>query len=321
MHRRSFLCTAAGGFFLAGAGPAAAGRGEPPAPCIGAPRIGVLGEVNPFAWEFGDADVELVCRWASAARRPLPDLAAELVAHDVDVIVAVGARAARAAGRLTGVIPVVFVIPGDPIEERLVPRLDRPGRNVTGLSLLSDAELAARRLALLREVAPGLARLGVLRNPDNALHEAAVAETLRVAERSGIGVCAVEARLAGRLDEAFAGMAARGVDAFVLLPDAMFSIHAEAVVAMAAAHRLPGVYPARSFAQAGGLLALHGDSAAAIGRLRALLAKILAGAPPAALPVERLDSLELTVNLGTVTALGLDLPRQLLARADALLRH
>jgi putative ABC transport system substrate-binding protein len=321
MHRRGFLRAAAGGVALAGAGPAAAaGRGEPPAPCI-PPRIGVLGEANPFAWEFGAADVELECRWAGASRRPLPDLAAELVAHDVDVIVAVGARAARAAGRLTRVIPVVFVIPGHPVEERLVASLERPGGNVTGLSLLSDAELAARRLALLREVAPGLARLGVLRNPDNALHEAALVETLRVAERSGIGVCAVGARLAGRLDEAFAAMAARGVDAFVVLPDAMFSIHAETVVAMAAARRLPGVYPARSFAHAGGLLALHGDSAGAIRRLRALLAKILAGASPAALPVERLDSLELTVNLGAAAALGLALPRVLLARANALLRH
>lgn len=318
MDRRGFLRATTAGLALAAADPAAAARRDEkaaPTPSARAPRIGMLGESNPFSWVFQSTDFELECRWADATGRRIPDLAAELVSLDVDVIVAAGSRAARAAVDVGGAIPVVFVIQGDPVTEGVVARIGRPGRNLTGLSLLADAELSARRLALLRHAVPRLARLGVVRNPDNALHEAALVETRRVAERHGVMTLAVAARRADSLDGAFAAMFAARVDAFVLLPDAMFSIHSGRLVETAATLRLPGIYPAASFAHAGGLMALHGNSAEVLRRVTGLVNQILDGARAAALPVQRLDDVELTVNLGAAAALGIELPNAVLARA------
>ena len=145
--------------------------------------------------------LELECRWAVESGRRLTDLATELAALDVDAIEAVGVRAARVAARVTRAIPIVFVIGGDPVAEGLVASVETPGGEVTGLSLLSDAELATRRLALLRATVPGLARLGVLSNPDNALHAAVLVATRRAADSHGIEVRVARVRMAGGADE------------------------------------------------------------------------------------------------------------------------
>lgn len=325
MNRRGFMRTTAAGLAFAMADPAAGLCGDLPssAASASAPRIGVLGQSNPLAWLFHSPGVELECRWAQSGRR-LMDLAAELAALDVDAIVAVGAHAARAAARVSRTISIVFVIGGDPVAEGLVASVDKPGHNVTGLSVSSAAELAARRLALLRHAVPGLARLAVLGNPDNPLHPAALVATRRAADTCGIEVRLATVRMAGSraeelLLEAFTTFDGAGADALLVLPDALFSLHANTLVAMAEALRLPGVYPARSFANAGGLMALHGDSGEVVRRVRGLVSHILGGASAGSLPVQRLDDLELTINLRSAAALGLEIRSSLLAGADTVL--
>ena len=319
MNRRGFMQATTAGLALALTDPVVALGGGPSAPAVaaGVPRIGVLGDSNPLAWAFHSPGIELECRWAAGSGRRLIDLATELAALDLDAIVAVGVRAARAAARVSRTIPVVFVIGGDPVAEGLVASVEAPGGNVTGLSLLSDGEVAARRLALLRETVPGLARLGVLTNPDNALHAAAVVATRRAADRHGIEVGVGTVRLAGgeeeELAEGFRAVAA--ADAVIVLPDALFSLHAAYLVALAEVSSLPGVYPTRSFVDVGGLMALHGNSAEVVRRVSGLVSQILGGARAGTLPVQRLDALELTINLKSAAALDLELPPSVLAGA------
>ena len=322
MNRRGFMRATTAGLVLAVTDPAAALRGDPPAPAVaaGVPRIGVLGDSNPLAWAFHSPGIELECRWAGDSGRRLIDLATELVALDLDAIVAVGVRAARAAARVTRTIPIVFVIGGDPVAEGLVASVEEPGGNMTGLSLLSDGEVATRRLALLRETVPGLARVGVLTNPDNALHAAAVVATRRAADSHGIEIGVGTVRMAGgeeeELTEGFRTVAA--TDAVILLPDALFSLHAAYLVALAEVFSLPGVYPTRSFVDVGGLMALHGNSAEVVRRVSGLVSQILGGARAGTLPVQRLDGLELTINLKSAAALDLTLSPSLLAAAAVI---
>ncbi|HUF12442.1 MAG TPA: ABC transporter substrate-binding protein [Longimicrobiales bacterium] len=318
--------TTTAGLALALADPATAVGGAPPASAGSGrvPRIGVLGESNPLAWLFHSPRFELECRWAIDSGRRLMDLATELAALDVDALVAVGVRAARAAARVTTTIPIVFVIGGDPVAEGLIASVDKPSRNVTGLRLFSAAELAARRLALLRQTVSGITRLGVLGNPDNPLHAGALVATRRAADVHGIEVHVATIRIAGDraedvLLEAFMTLDRAGAEAVLVLPDALFSLHAKELVALAQAWRLPGVYPARSFADAGGLIALHGNSADVVRRVSGLVSQILGGASAASLPVQRLATLEVTINLKSAAALGLTLRPSLLAGADTIL--
>jgi len=314
MERRGFLRATTVGFALAAASPAALGAEAAPGRAAARiPRIGVLGESNPLAWTFRSEAFDLECRWAHDSGRRLGDLALELLTVDVDLIVAVGRRAALAAAGATRSVPVVFVVADAPAAVRL------SGANLTGLCLLSEAELAARRLGLLRMAVPRLARVGVLWNADNATHDAALHDTRRVAESHGIEVCTAAASMANRLDAAVGALGAASVQACVVLPDALFSLHNERLVEMATARGLPGVYPAGSFARAGGLMALQGDSAAVIEDVSSMVRRILAGVSPAALPIRRQGSLTLTVNRASAGVLGVALPPALLRRASAVI--
>jgi putative ABC transport system substrate-binding protein len=314
MDRRVFLQVAAFGAFaaprLAEARPAAARR---------LPRIGVLGEVNPVPWTVRTSAAEIECRWSDGERDRLHVLAKELVDLGVDIMVALGAGPTRAARDLTRALPIVFVSGGDPVEQGLVTSLARPGGNVTGLSVPSDAEIARARLRLLAEAVPGISRVAVLSNPDNPSSGHALGH-LRAAAWPVVEALSFEARSAEEVELAFSTMRAQRVGALVVLPDALFAIHARRLVDLAAEGRLPAVYGARSFAEAGGLMALHGDMAAVIRRTAAIVGRILAGATPATLPVEALGNLEIAINLGTARTLGARLPRSLLSRADGIIR-
>ena len=307
IRRRHFLQAGATALALASTRPA---LGFPHAPVVrlprGRPRVGMLGESNPFAWVFHDLDVEVVCRWAEA--RELGRRADELAALDVDVIVAAGVPAARAAVAQRSGIPVVFVVTEDlDVELR---------RRATGLRIPSDAEICARRLSLLRRARPRLMRVGVLHNPDNPLHGPALAETRRLAGRAGLGLDAAAADRADRLDRALTELGAAGAESLVVLPDALFSLHAERLVARATDLSLLGLYPAPSFVRAGGLMALHGDTAAVVDRLGAIVRRIAAGAPVASIPLQRADGLTVTVN-GAAVALAV--PPALLRAADRVI--
>jgi putative tryptophan/tyrosine transport system substrate-binding protein len=314
MDRRVFLQVAALGALaaplLAEARPAAARR---------APRIGVLGEANPVPWTVRTSVAEIECRWADGGRDRLPDLAAELINLDLDIMVAVGAGPARAARSVTRALPIVFVTGGDPVEQGLVASLARPGGNLTGLMVPSDAEIAKARLRLLAEAVPRSGSVAVLSNPDNPSSARALGH-LRGAASPVVEVSPFEVRSAAEVEVAFSTMRALRLGSLVVLPDALFAIHARRLIDLAAEGRLPAMYGARSFAEAGGLMALHGDMAEVIRRTAAMVARIVEGSMPATLPVESLTHLELTVNVEAARALGLALPRSLLARADAVIR-
>lgn len=294
---------------IAEARPATAGR---------VPRIGVLGDVSPIPWTVKTSAAEIECRWADGRRDRLLELAAELVSLGVDVIVTAGAGPTRAAKSVTRAIPIVFVAGGDPVGEGLVASVARPGGNVTGLSVPSEAEIAGQRLRLLAQAVTSVGRVAVLTNPDSPSSEH-VLRHLRGTAGQAVEVRAFEARSVEEVERAFAAIVVEEMDGLLVLPDGLFALHARRLVDLAAESRLPAVYGARSFTEAGGLMALYGDTAEVIRRATAMVARILAGSGPATLPVELLTHLELTVNAGTARALGLALPRSLLTRADAVI--
>lgn len=314
IDRRTFLECAALAIFvpplLAEARPRPAGRN---------PRVGVLGEVNPVPWTVRTSVVDVECRWAEGRHDRLPALAGELVERGVDVIVAAGPLATRAARRVTGTIPIVFVAGGDPVREGLVASLARPGGNVTGLSVPSEAELARRRLAALAQVLPRPDRVAVLWSPDNPCSEHVLSRLPGSIAGRGVELRSFAARSVEEIEQAFDAMRAERAGGLLALPDALFAIHGGRLVELAARGRLPAVYGARSFVEAGGLLAVHGDTAEVIRRVAGLVARVLAGELPATLPVQALARSELVVNLETARVLGLRLPRALVASAAAVI--
>jgi putative tryptophan/tyrosine transport system substrate-binding protein len=281
-------------------------------------RIGILGEFSPVPWTVRTSAAHIECRWAEGRRDRLPELAAELVAFDVDLIVTGSAAATRAATSVTRTLPIVFVAGGDPVDQGLVANLIRPGGNVTGLSLPSDAEIARARLRLLSDAVLGIDRIGVLWNPDSPPGEHALRH-LREAAWPVVSVYPFEARSAEDLERSFADMRTRGIRGLLVLPDVIFSIHARRVVDLAAEYRLPSAYGARSFAEAGGLMALYGNTAEVIRRAAAVIARVLGGTSPATLPVETLTDLELTINLKAARRLEMSLPSSLLSRAHGII--
>jgi ABC-type uncharacterized transport system substrate-binding protein len=314
LDRRRFIQGAAVAAFLPSLAPlrsAAAIRGK------SVPRVGVLGDLNPVGWFVRTAAADIECRWADECRRPLPDLAAELVQLDVDVIVAIGAEAARAARDITKTVPIVFVAAGNPVRAGLVSGVRRPRANVTGVTVASGVEMAAARLDLLEGLVPGLSRLAVLGNPANPAHEAAMRDVREAAAARGIEVRPVAAAKPGDLEETFAKMA--GERAAAVLSDVVFTTEARRIASLASAARLPVVYEAKSFVEAGGLMAIHADGGVVIERTVAIVQRILRGEKPAAIPVEKLTRPGLTINRQAAHALGLALPRSLLARADAVI--
>lgn len=315
LDRRRFIQGAAAAAFLSSLAPL---RGEAATGGRPVPRVGILGDSNPVGWFVRTAAVDIECRWADERRQPLPDLAAELVQLDVDVIVAIGAEAARAARDATTSVPIVFVAAGNPVRASLVSDVRRPGANVTGVTVASGVEMAGAKLDLLEGLVPGLSRLAVLGNPGNPAHEAAMHDACEAAAARGVAARPVTAAKRGDLEEAFAEMARE--TAAVVLSDVVFATEAWRIASLASAARLPVVYEARSFVEAGGLMALHADGGAVIHRTVAIVQRILRGEKPATIPVERLTRLGLTISRHAARALGLALPPSLLARADAVIQ-
>jgi putative tryptophan/tyrosine transport system substrate-binding protein len=283
------------------------------------PRVGVLGDSNPVGWFVRTAAADIECRWADERRQRLPDLAAELVRLDMDVIVAIGLEAARAAKSATTTIPIVFVAAGDPVRDGLVRALARPGENVTGITVASGADMAAARLELLRGLVPRMSRIAVLSNAANQGSDSGLREVREAAGARGVEVESLRATTPHEVGWAFAEMARRRVEAVAVLSDIVFAMEAGRIAALAAEARLPAVYEARCFVEAGGLMSVHADGEAVIQRTVATVRRILGGERPAIIPVQPLSRLELTLNRRAARALGLALPPSLLARADTMI--
>jgi putative tryptophan/tyrosine transport system substrate-binding protein len=264
-------------------------------------------------------NVHLEIRGANEDFERLPDLAADLVRSGVDLIVAVSSPAIRAAENATSTIPIVMVSGADPVAGLFVASLARPGSNVTGVTTYLP-ELAGKRLELLRECMPGLRRVAVLANLRNPSSAAEARETEAAGRAMALEIQVTDARLPEQYPDAFAGITRAGATAVFVTTDPILSSNRERIMQLAARHRLPAMYEWPEIVEAGGLLS-YGPSLAEVNtRVAAYVDRILKGARPADMPVERPTRFELAVNLKTAAALGITIPSAVVSRAGRVIR-
>jgi putative ABC transport system substrate-binding protein len=250
----------------------------------------------------------------------LPALAAELARANVDVIVAIVTQASVAAKAATTTIPIVIVGVGDPVGAGLVTSLARPGGNVTGNSGAA-VEVVGKQLELFRELIPNVSRVTALHNPSNRVFQAQQLEQAKRAARGlGIELAVVEASRPEALEAAFRALDAARPDGLLILADPMFGLHADRIARLALARRLPTVSGFETYADAGVLVAYGANFDEFYRRGAVYVDRILRGAKPADLPVERPNRFELIVNLRSAKALGITLPAALIARADRVVQ-
>jgi len=257
-------------------------------------------------------------RFADGQVSRLDALAAELVRWGADIIVVESYPAALAAKRATGTIPIVTAVISDPVTSGLVADLARPGGNITGVTN-TPSELMGKRLELLKSAAPKTAVVGIIWNPLNPAARGYLRNSVAAAESLDLRLVDVEAREPGDLDAAFNAVVRGRADALATLPDGMIWNNRKAVVEFALRNRLPSIFDAREFAEAGGLLVFGPSLAAMYRRSVAFVDKILKGANPGSLPFELPTKFELVINLKTAKSLGLELPLDLLARTDEVI--
>jgi putative tryptophan/tyrosine transport system substrate-binding protein len=296
-------------------------------------RIGFLGNstaaleanlVGPFrdglralGYEEG-RNIVIEYRWAEGEYERFPALIAELVASNVDVIVTAGTPASLAVKKATTTIPLVMVAVGDPVATGLVASLARPGGNITGLTSIS-VEMEGKRLELLREVVLKVSHIAVLWNAASPIQLIEEGEVRAAARVLGIKMLSLGVRNREEIDDAFATIIRERPDALLVLADRLFLHHRTRIVDFAAQERLPGVHAYRELVEAGSLMS-YGPSYADMHRRAATYVdKILKGAKPADLPVERPVKFELVINLKAAKALGLEVPPTLLGRADEVI--
>ena len=264
-------------------------------------------------------NVAIEYRWADGNYSRLPALAAELVDRHVAIIAATGGSVSGLAAKaVTTTIPIVFSSGGDAIKLGLVPSLNRPGGNVTGVNLIFGA-LGAKRLGLLREVVPDAALVAMLTNPNYPSTVTEVEDVQIGARALGLKINVVEVRQSSEFEPAFAAMAGQKVSALLVADDPFLQSQRDLLVRLAARQALPAIYFSRDFADAGGLLS-YGPSITDAYRLVGIyVGRILKGERPADLPVIQPSKFELVINLRTAKALNLTLPPSLLARADEVI--
>ena len=271
-----------------------------------------------LGWVLGQ-NIAIESRWAEGKFERLPDLAAELVRLNVDVIVASVTQASLAAKNATGTIPIVMVGVGDPLGSMLVSSLARPGGNVTGPSSML-AEASGKQLALLKEAVPNASPVAVLWNPANPVWQATAMRETEVAARAmGMRLQLLEARGADELEGAFAAMTREHAGALFVPADIALVRHAQRIAELAARHRLPAMYGFREHAVAGGLMSYAANFAVIFRRAATYVDKILKGAKPVDLPVEQPTKFELVLNLKTAKALDFKFSRALLLQADEVI--
>jgi putative tryptophan/tyrosine transport system substrate-binding protein len=262
-------------------------------------------------------NLELEYRSANGQMARLDALAAELVARNVELIVAVAPPAIHAARRATASLPIVMAFSGDdPVRSGFVVSLARPGGNITGLTILAP-DLSVKRLELMREIAPSLERVAVLANPATQTSREQL-DNVRAAGRAlGVSIHAAEASTPGALQAAFATLAGARPQMLLVLSDPLFFAERQRLAELAFAHRLPMMADWKETAQAGALIAYGPNLAALAARAAVFVDRILRGERPADLPVEQPSQFDLIVNLRTARRLGITLPGSVLLRADA----
>ena len=264
-------------------------------------------------------NVAIEFRWARGEYGRLPALAADLVSRNVAVISAVGGDPSPLAAKAaSAAIPIIFNFGTDPVHAGLIASFNRPGRNATGIST-SVNMMEPKRLGLLRELAPGVALVGALVNPNFAPAVRQARDIEEAARAIGQRIVVAKAGTDDELEAAFASLVRDGVGALLVAADPYFDIRRDRIVAFAAQRRLPTIYQFREFAVAGGVLS-YGQNFAEIYRQNGLYTvKILKGATPADLPVQQVDKFELTINLKAAKAQGIAISDNLLSLADEVI--
>jgi putative ABC transport system substrate-binding protein len=237
----------------------------------------------------------------------------------VDLIVAPGTDAARAAKEATSIIPIVTVVVGDPVGSRLIASLARPGGNVTGMSSAA-LDITAKQLELLKEVAPRLARVAVLRNSTTAVHVTSLKELEVAARALRVRLQPIEVRTPKDIESAFAAMASERAEALVTVDNPLIFLERRRIVDLAVQHRLPTVFLQRLYPEAGALMSYGPSFTDLFRRAAPYVDRILKGAKPGDLPVEQPTKFELVINLKTAKALGLTIPPSLVQRADEVIQ-
>jgi putative ABC transport system substrate-binding protein len=258
-------------------------------------------------------------RWAEGQYDRLPTLAADLIRRGVAVIAATGGTVSSlTAKRATTTLPVVCIFDGDPVAAGFVANLNRPGGNLTGISLVASI-IEAKQLELLHELVPRASVIALLSNPNNPHTWDISSELVSTARSIGIDLHLLHATTERELDSAFQRMAERHAGAVMIATDPFFLDHRDQLIALAARHRTPAIYGRREYVALGGLMSFGTSLAEAYRQIGIYVGKILAGAKPADLPVMQPTTFELMINLKTAKALGLELPATLLARADEVI--
>jgi putative ABC transport system substrate-binding protein len=258
-------------------------------------------------------------RWAGDTVERMPELARELVQMNPDIIIANGTPANNALKAATKTIPIVMAVVGDPVGTGLVQSLARPGRNLTGLSIVAP-NLSGKRIELLGETTPGATTVAALVNPNNLVYRGELQETEDAARSSGRRIHALEATDADTLDQAFVAIRRRNIQSLIVLTNPFFSSIRKRILDQAMNGRIPAMYFGSEFTDDGGLMSYGPNMNELFRRAGIYIDKILKGAKPADLPVEQPTKFELVINLKTAKQIGLTIPPNVLARADRVIK-
>ena len=326
VRRRAFLAG-----MLAGLGTAAARRAtaqprrdphrigwlSPAAAATGASNLdALLSGLRDLGYQEG-RNFTIEARWAGGASDRLPALARELTELHVDVICTAGTQASRAARDATSTIPVVFANVAFPVQQKLVASYARPGGNVTGVAFIGPEY--GKRLELLKEVVPRLARVALIYNPENAGSVLALEETRRWAKPLGVTLEPHRLRGPHDLDEAFAAVARHRPDAIMTTADPLIASYGTRIVEFTAKHRLISMFPGKEYVDVGGLMFYGGSIPEMYRRVAVYVDRIRKGTKPSELPVEQPIKFDMIINMRTARALGVTIPNSILARADQIL--
>jgi putative tryptophan/tyrosine transport system substrate-binding protein len=323
VRRREFLALVGA---MAGSLPARAEQAA--VPVVGYLAIGSL---RPFAQtvaafnrglnEIGFVDghnVRIEYRWAEGRNDRLPEFAADLVHHDAAVIAALGDVAVNAAKANTTVIPIVFMIGGDPVRDGFVTRLNHPDKDITGATWFS-VDPMPKRLGILHQIVPNISVIAQLIDQNFADSASHVSEVQETARELGVELVVFGIRTADDIDKAFADLAQQGIRAVAIGPGGTHFSRREQIVRLVAQHSLPAIYPFREFALDGGLISYGNKLQESFRWAGVYVGRILKGEKPADLPIMQSITFELVVNRKTARTIGIEIPPTLLATADEVL--
>jgi len=263
-------------------------------------------------------NVDIEFGWAEGKYDRLKALASDMVRHQVDVIAATSTPAALATKAITSTIPIVFTAGADPVQLGLVASLNRPGGNVTGVSFLVN-ELTSKQLEMLHTLVPKASSFGFLVNPDVEFARSQAKDAEDAARALGLRLSVLDARTESDIDTVFTTLAREKAGGLVTISEPFLNSRRDQIIALAARHSLPTLYPVRDYVALGGLVSYGTSIVGAYREVGVYVGRILKGEKPTDLPVVRPTKLELVINLKTARALGLTVPPTLLARADEVI--